>query len=62
MWQTNGQLSLSPDVGRWTLSIFAENLEGVRYPLHATANTISNIVTYENSAPRTFGGRVSVKF
>ena len=62
VWQTNGQLSLSPDVGRWTLSIFAENLEGVRYPLHATANTISNIVTYENSAPRTFGGRVSVKF
>ena len=54
-------------VGNFTASPFAEsavavNLEDVRYPLHATANTIANIVTYENNAPRTFGARVSVKF
>ena len=62
VWSTNAQLALSPDFGRWTLMLYVQNLEDVRYPLHATVNTISDILTTENSAPRTFGGRVSVKF
>ena len=62
VWSTNAQLALSPDVGRWTLMVYAQNLENVRFPLHATLNTISEILTTENSAPRTYGARVSVKF
>ena len=62
VWQTNAQLTLTPDYGKWALSLFAVNLENNRYLVHAVVNTTANVLTSTNANPRTYGIRASVKF
>ena len=62
VFQTNGQVTLSPNYAKWSLSIFVQNLENNRYPIQAIVNTSVNILSTVNANPRTFGGRVSYKF
>ena len=62
VWQTNAQLTLTPDYGNWALSLYAVNLEDNRYLVHAVVNTTANVLTSTNANPRTYGIRASVKF
>ena len=62
VWQTNAQLTLTPDYGRWALSVYAVNLENNRYLVHAVVDTAANLLTSTNANPRTYGIRASVKF
>ncbi|TPG16760.1 TonB-dependent receptor [Sphingomonas koreensis] len=61
-WTTNAQISFGPSTGRFLLSVFVRNIEDDRYPIYAGPATGSNLIVAIPSAPRTFGGRVSVRF
>ncbi len=62
VWQTNAELTLTPLVGPWSLQLFVHNIENVRYTENANLNVIGDLMSYITSPPRTFGGRVSLKF
>ena len=62
VFQTNGQITFSPDYAKWSLSVFVQNLENNRYPIQAIVNTAASVVSTINANPRTYGARVSYKF
>ena len=61
-WQTNLELTFTPVVGPWSLQMYVHNVEDERYAVNANLFTFGNLLTYSTSPPRTFGGRVSLKF
>lgn len=61
-FETNAELTLTPDVGRWSLQAYARNLENTRYDVDANLFGLGNILTESTNAPRTYGVRVSYKY
>ena len=59
-WTTNGQVSFGPANGRWSLQAFVRNIENNR--LLTAPVAFGGVLASFTSPPRTFGGRVSVKF
>ena len=59
-WQTNAQISFGPASGRWSIAAFVRNLENDRQLASPVA--FNGIVSAFLTPPRTFGGRVAVKF
>ena len=59
-WQTNGQVSFGPANGRWSVAGFVRNIENHRQLAAPVA--FLGILAAFTTPPRTFGGRVSVKF
>ncbi len=57
---TNAQVSFGPASDRWSVSGFVRNIENDRLLVAPIA--FLNLVAAYTSAPRTYGGRVSVKF
>ena len=62
VWQTNAELTLTPVNGPWSLQLFVHNLEDARYTQNDNLGSIGNLLVNITSPPRTFGGRVSLKF
>ncbi len=62
VWQTNSELTLTPLQGPWSLQLFVHNIENVRYTENSNLGSIGNLLASVTSPPRTFGGRVSLKF
>jgi iron complex outermembrane receptor protein len=61
-WQTNLELTLAPVGGPWSVQMYVHNVENDRYTVNANLFTFGNLLTYSTAPPRTFGGRVSLKF
>ena len=61
-WQTNAQASFGPADGRWSVAVFVRNIEGNRIPIFTGTHALANLLVVGTTAPRTFGGRASVKF
>ena len=59
-WTTNGQISFGPANGRWSLQGFVRNIENHR--LLTSPVAFGGVVAAFTSPPRTFGGRVSIKY
>ncbi len=59
-WTTNGQVSFGPQSGKWSVAAFVRNIENTRQLAAPVA--FGGIVAAFTTPPRTFGGRVSVKF
>ncbi len=62
VWETNLQLSVTPERGGWTAAVFVRNIEDRRYLLQTANFTAGNYLAAVTSPPRTFGLRVSTKF
>jgi len=62
VWQTNAQLTFEPTAGRWSIQAYIQNIENNRYDINTNLGAVGNILASVKSAPRTFGGRVSMKF
>ncbi len=62
VWQTNMELTLTPLQAPWSLQLFVHNVENGRFAENANLDVIGNLLSYTTSPPRTFGGRVSLKF
>ena len=62
VWRTNAQLTLSPTYAKWSIAVFAQNLEDNRFPTQAVANPFASTVVDTTAAPRTYGVRVSTRF
>ncbi|WP_343615040.1 TonB-dependent receptor [Novosphingobium sp.] len=61
-WQTNAQISFGPANGRWSAAAFVRNIEDNRVPTFQSPAPLINLTVVGTTPPRTFGGRVSVKF
>lgn len=59
-WTTNGQISFGPNDGRWSVLGFVRNIEDHR--LLTSPVAFGGVLSSFTSPPRTYGGRVSVKF
>ena len=59
-WTTNAQVSFGPASGKWSVAGFVRNLENTR--LLAAPIAFQGLLSAYTTPPRTFGGRVSVKF
>ena len=62
VWHTNAQLTLSPDYAKWSVAVFARNLEDNRYPTQAVENPFADTLVDTTVPPRTYGVRVSTRF
>ena len=62
VWQSNAQLSLSPNYGRWDLTFFVQNIEDVRYSVNIARLPTGDFLANTTTPPRLFGARVDVKF
>ena len=62
VWQTNAELTLTPLAGPWSVQFFVHNIENVRYTENANFGAIGYLLSYNTSPPRTFGGRLSLRF
>ena len=61
-WQTNAQVSFGPASGKWSIAGFIRDIEDNRTPVYASPTPVFNLFAVGTTPPRTFGGRVSVKF
>ncbi len=61
-WTTNAQLSVTPAGSNFTIAGYVQNIENNRIPLASNNFALAGIFTYNVSAPRTYGVRVSAKF
>ena len=61
-WQTNLQLSVTPDRGSWTAAFFIRNIEDRRILLQTANFTAGSYLAAVTSAPLTVGARLSMKF
>ena len=61
-WQTNAQVSFGPASGQWSVAGFVRNIENNRVPTFGGPSPLLNVTVVGTTPPRTFGGRVSVKF
>jgi len=61
-WQSNAQISIGPDNGTWSLAFYVKNIEDHRTPVFMGPAPQLNVTVVGTTAPRTFGGRFSVKF
>ncbi|NKJ02350.1 TonB-dependent receptor [Novosphingobium sp. SG707] len=61
-WTTNAGLTFQPTGGAWSISAFANNIENKRRGVLSYYNSPTSTVTGINSAPRTYGVRLSYKF
>lgn len=59
-WTTNAQIAFGPKSDRWSVAGFVHNLENDRLLVAPVA--FLGLVSAYTSPPRTYGGRVSVKF
>ena len=62
VWHTNAQLTLSPDYAKWSVAVFAQNLEDNRYATQAVQNPFASTLVDTTAPPRTYGVRVSTRF
>ena len=61
-FQTNLELTLTPDEGRWSVQAYVRNLENTRYDVNANLFGLGNILTEATNPPRTYGVRVSYRY
>ena len=59
-WQTDVNVSFGPRDDRWSVGGFVRNVENNR--LLVAPVSFANLIAAYTSSPRTYGGRVSVKF
>ena len=59
-WTTNAQVSFGPADGHWSIQGFVRNMENHR--LLASPIAFGGVLSAFTTPPRTYGGRVSVKF
>ncbi len=62
VWLTNAQVAFGPTGDRWSVSVFVRNIENNRTPIYSSIHPLANILIDGTTPPRTYGGRVSVKF
>jgi len=58
----NARLTYSREGSPWQVSVYVNNITDKAYFINAEENSYSNNYRYTFSAPRTFGGRVTVKW
>lgn len=61
-WRSNAQLAFGPESDRWTISAFVRNIENERTQIFGPQHPFLSTLTVQTQAPRTFGGRLFVKF
>jgi len=61
-WQSNAQLSLSPDSSKWTVAGYVQNIEDHRNEVGAPIYGVGGLTTMVTTAPRTYGMRISARF
>ena len=62
VWRSNAFVTFSKVDGRWSVTGFVRNLEGLRTPTFGANNAIGGLGVVIPSDPRTYGVRVSTKF
>ncbi|MBN8814326.1 MAG: TonB-dependent receptor [Sphingomonas sp.] len=62
VWRSNALLSFGPSDNRWSVSAYVRNIENKRTILFIPEHPSLTAATAQLAAPRTFGGRVSMKF
>ena len=62
VWQTNAQIAFGPADDHWSISAFVRNIENNRTTTSSGLHPLANILVSTTTAPRTYGGRLSVKF
>ena len=62
VWQTNAQVAFGPADDRWSIAAFVRNIESNRTSTSSGLHPLANILVTTTTAPRTYGGRLSVKF
>ena len=62
VWQTNAQIAFGPQDDHWSIAAFVRNIENNRTPVYSSIHPLANILIDGTTQPRTYGGRVSVKF
>ncbi len=62
MWRTNAQVSFGPHDERWSIAAFVRNIEDNRTIVFSATTPLANSLVAGTTAPRTYGGRVAVKF
>lgn len=61
-WQTNAEVTLTPNQGSWSVQGYVRNLEDDRFAVNANLFTLGNVLTQTTEAPRTYGVRVSYEY
>ena len=62
VWLTDAQIAFGPANDRWSVAVFIRNIEDHRTPIYSSIHPLANILIDGTTPPRTFGGRVSVRF
>ena len=62
VWQTNAQIAFGPQNDHWSIAAFVRNIENNRTPIYSSIHPLANILIDGTTPPRTYGGRLSVKF
>jgi len=62
VWQSNAQLALSSEGGRWEVTLFVQNIENTRYPVNIARLPTGNFLADTTTPPRLYGARLNVKF
>ena len=62
VWHTNAQLTLSPSYAKWSVALYAQNLENDRFPTQGIVNPFAHVQVDTTQPPRTYGVRVSTRF
>ena len=61
-WISNAQVSFGPQNGRWSAAAFIRNIGDNRIPVFMSPAPVLNLIVVGTTPPRTYGGRVSIKF
>jgi len=62
VWQSNAQVALSPDEGKWTLAVYVRNIENTRYPVNIARFPTGDFLVETTTPPLTFGVQASARF
>ena len=62
VWRSNAQVSFGPSDNRWSVAAFVRNIEDHRTIVFSGTTPLANALFAGTTAPRTYGGRVSVSF
>ncbi|WP_232332810.1 TonB-dependent receptor [Novosphingobium aquimarinum] len=59
---SNASVTYAPDAANWSVSLYANNIEDRRVFTNAVENAFTQSYHYSFYAPRTYGGRVTLKW
>jgi iron complex outermembrane receptor protein len=62
VWHTNAELTLAPEIGKWAVSAFIQNIENNRYATSAIENPLASSLVTTTAPPRVYGARLTVRF